>query len=400
MTVDGRRLHSTAGRLSLFSNLHDKLPGKGSSVAAANASRAADSANGTLLWSEAQKSSSKCGRSTMLGFMRSQLYAYSFIPGKDALLLAHWLQHYISGIGIPPAHFAFGMMASSQANARIWDEHRAVLEHAGIDVRRQITLLNSTYTDELRLANVNNYIAALPKDAWLIFADHDEFFRFSCTVRQAVQLHRGDVFCSPMLDMLALDGTIAPLQAAPDISVQYPIACRIRDALSNPYNPSLRFMTEKVALFKVWSVAADHNGTGRPSTQARHFRTPHRLHGEPACRHGFAWLAHYTLTAEAMKDVEAKAARHEVEAQAWIERATAARLLNASMTMDEALGATERSSFISCAMRGLVRNKLGSPCLDYKLIGDFMKAQQRNPSRDVFPLCDLRLPSRYAPSSR
>ena len=253
----GRQLRgstSSTKRLALFYNTLDKPRRDNLTQVGVENAIAAEAAAGTLTWSEAQKNGCFNHRSgkddQQLAFMRDYLYAFSFLPGNDAVLLRHWLNHYTVGTGVRPDHLAFATTAS-QARGDGWAEHVAVLRRAGV-AARQVEIVNDTYSDGLKLSVINAHIASLPLDAWLLVADHDELVRFSCELRHRLP----QIVCGHMTDMLALGGSIAPLRPTPDISVQFPLACSIRNALGNPYSVAQRFMTDKPTLFKAWISTA------------------------------------------------------------------------------------------------------------------------------------------------
>ena len=305
--------------------------------------------------------SQPAARNCTLRFLSPELHAYSFIPGDDALMLRHWLNHYVRGLRVPAAHFHFGRLECvGEERCRAWAACREELLAFGVDVSHQVSIAPSgeMYSDALRLRMVNAWLQTLPEVAWAIFADHDEFFSFSCHVESLIRQQHHSRFCASMTDRLAASGAIEPLRATPDISVQYPKACQLRQLLSKEGHGS--FYTSKVALFRVWSGG-----------HARSFRSAHNLAGTTAasCSPG-ASLAHYTLTTSSKRLVEAKA-RHE-------------------------LAATNRSSVGS----GIVCSLLVSGrCVDYHSLLNFMLKQERTPSREVAPLCMTVLvgstPSRY-----
>jgi len=124
------------------------------------------------------------------------------------------------------------------------------------------------------------------------------------------------VWCSRMKDRLAVDGTIAPLRAAPDISVQYPFECGLRQVLSSNVAKG-QFNTLKTSLFRVWPrhhahPSAQHARVGQP----RQLRNPHALVNASArtCTE-LGPYAHYTLTAEAMRSGRRKYLAHVADAQ-------------------------------------------------------------------------------------
>ena len=62
------------------------------------------------------------------------------------------------------------------------------------------------------------------------------------------------------------------------------------------------------------------------------------------CDTSHSWMVHYTFTTQAMEGVEAKYARHVVEADEWRARAAALRALNVSLTHEEALSLRRRGN--------------------------------------------------------
>ena len=169
----GRQLRgstSSTKRLALFYNTLDKPRRDNLTQVGVENAIAAEAAAGTLTWSEAQKNGCFNHRSgkddQQLAFMRDYLYAFSFLPGNDAVLLRHWLNHYTVGTGVRPDHLAFATTAS-QARGHGWGEHVAALRQAGV-AARQVKFVNDTYSDGLKLSVINAHIASLPLDAWLL----------------------------------------------------------------------------------------------------------------------------------------------------------------------------------------------------------------------------------------
>jgi FkbM family methyltransferase len=309
-------------------------------------------------------------RNCTLSFLQSRLWAFSFIPGDDATMLSHWLNHYVSGLGVPPTHVQFARLnrSSEDDNSRL--AHERVMRTYGVP-STQLTVAPSTqYSDALRLAAVNAWITRLPADAWVIFADSDELFSFPCTMATLVaQGHTR--FCAQMVDRLSASGAIEPLRAHPDISVQYPRECHLRHLLSEDSNRGT-FYTSKVALFKVRLNDA-------ASSAPRTFRSPHNLHGSTAvgCVGG-PILAHYTLTAVARVLAEHKAN--------WEREAN---------LKDHRSASTASSRKIACTL-----HDAHGGCRDYAAILAFIAAQEKHPNRSVAPLCMTSLVgstgSRYA----
>ena len=103
--------------------------------------------------------------------MRELLHVYTFLPGDDAMLLGHWLRHYVDGLRVRPTHIGFAVMAHHSHGAA-WNRHVHVLQRFGVRPERQVTHVNGSYSDELKVATINRFIATTPSDAWVLFAQH------------------------------------------------------------------------------------------------------------------------------------------------------------------------------------------------------------------------------------
>ena len=308
--LDSCRLRYFAGRLDadghLVSNTWTPTPKQGDKLRpgtpAAAAALPREDAGQQLL---SQPQSRGCNP---LHAIRDVLHVSSFLASSvdAALLLGHWLSHYIYGLGVVPSHLHLIVLRNSSSSSDATG-HAAVLSqlrrHA-IDPESQVRVLdNVVYTDKLKLDVVNDWLHALPLDAWALFADSDEFFSFPCglgeELRNATTItsssacqrpkHGGGhagvmpcadrIYCARMKDRLAIDGTIAPLKPSPDISVQYPWECGSRQTLSS--NPSKgQFNTLKTALFKAWPASSSSRGVMTGKGEPRQFRNPHSLVNE------------------------------------------------------------------------------------------------------------------------
>ena len=298
-----------------------------------------------------------------LRYLRESVYAYSFLSSGDPTLLSHWLRHYIGGLAIRPQHMAFAVHVSVSAAATALEETLALLERADISVGRQVQLLHGAYADSTRLALVNSFVSGLSGNAWVIFADSDEFFSFPCSMPQLTSKY--DSFSAKMMDRLSGDGSIAPLLASPDISVQFPIECAVRQQLSSDPIKG-QFFTSKIALFR--AERRRHGG-------ARHtFRTPHLLNNSGVLDSmPLGSFAHYTLTATAMDYTRSKMLAHQREA--------AQRLSS--------------NESIKCSLRHTLNGRVlrpGDACPDYEVILAFMESQQLAPGRRI-DICHLPAPS-------
>jgi len=134
----------------------------------------------------------------------------------------------------------------------------------------------------------NEFIKALPRDRWLVFANIDEFFYFPCDMQRRIA-ERKTTFCADMEDRVAQSRRAVELREAPPIDEQFPVRCRIRQSLrprgqrpttqhvkvpeSIPYPHGTESIgqrpttTEKITLFLA-------SPAGRPHRQ---YKSPHRL---------------------------------------------------------------------------------------------------------------------------
>ena len=328
---------------------------------------------GTLSWSQPRTSQST------LHFLRDQAHLLTYLPGNDLPLLRHFLVHYVDGLGLRPAHIhvAIGSAATQL------EEHAALLRSWGIT---HVDVQAGAYSDRRRIewfnartgkihdhalaragargeANVN-----VTTDSYVLVADHDEFVSFPRSVAEA--LFKYGRVCGQMADMLAFDGSIAPVAPWPHLSYQFPTACHLRQVWG--------FYGSKTVLFR----------------SRFRMRNPHNLINISRCAYIHAGVAHYTLTSTALNFTEAKAARHLDEAKAWRSRAAAERAANSSLTVDESYQRTKSSDeYIQCSHgksageSGPYIQPPGEPCPDYIRLADFMRAQQADPGRDVSCIC-------------
>ena len=175
-----------------------------------------------------------------------------------------------------------------------------------------------------------------------------------------------------MLDRLAADGTFPTLQPSPDISVQYPLQCALRQQwndLPHDWRRDFTFHTEKTSLFRVRT---------RRHGALRFLRNPHfvTVDGMPelsvtgATCPSIGMYAHYTLTSDAIDALRRKVAMR-------VQEALRAR-------RGEAGAASSNSSAPCNVVKKDTRHR---PCPDYEGQLTFVNVQMRNPSRELYPLC-------------
>lgn len=315
----------------------------------------------TLLWSQPQR------RNCSLRFLGSLVHGFSFVSVREPILLRHWLNHYVVGLGIPPRNLGFVVHVSTDTGAEesaLLDVTFRALSNHGISVDRQARIHRGRYTDAERLDAVNEFVSHLPNQSWMVFADSDEFFSYPCNL--ASKVHGYDAFSAVMRDRLSSNGSIAPLRDEPDISVQFPIECGLRQALSSDARKG-QFHTGKIVLFR---VEAHSLGV------RRFFRSPHNLNTPSSLAARLGDFAHYTLTAEAMLMTHGKVDEHRREATK--ERDALAVQNTVMLRNGSELGAAQ-PSHIQCSLR----REPGTPCQDYTRILAFMQAQDYEPWRPL-----------------
>ena len=91
------------------------------------------------------------------------------------------------------------------------------------------------YSDALKLSTVNAWLPTLPANAWAIFVDSDELVSFPCDFERELRLGK-DRFCAEMYDRLSGSGGIDPVREYPDISVQFPSECMLRQLLGEDWD--------------------------------------------------------------------------------------------------------------------------------------------------------------------
>ena len=210
------------------------------------------SARSSLDWSQPRR------RNCTLHFLRPHLHAFTYMA-PDALLVAHWLKHYIE-LGIPTRNLAIHMRSrEDRTDEAALNATLGELARSGVQITRQVNLTRGHFLSTQLISRslvdaVNAYLQTLPSHAWVILADSDEFFSMPCGLARLIR-GRHDAFLAKMVDRLAADGSIPPLAPSPDISVQYPIECLLRQALSTDQARKGGFFTSKVALFRAQGFA-------------------------------------------------------------------------------------------------------------------------------------------------
>ena len=109
--------------------------------------------------------------SCSLHFLRERLYLYSFLRADDAIMLSHFLVHYLDRLGVLASNTQF-YIHTAPVPASAYAACVELLGKAGIDAA-QFGQVQQPFTDLVKLGLLNVYIRTLPKDAWLLAPDVD-----------------------------------------------------------------------------------------------------------------------------------------------------------------------------------------------------------------------------------
>lgn len=270
-----------------------------------------------------------CKPAPVLSFMAQRLFLFSFILSDDAMMLAHFLRHYI-GLGVSPMHVGLAVRVREGSDPASLQATLSTLRAAAVP-RKHVRVIRHPPSDTLKLQLVNEHLLSLPSDAWAIYADVDELFDYPCDLRRHVNGNagktntavragrsyeparrsvahgsptRGATFTAfrtqacmtgTMCDQMAANGDMAVLQPWPDVAQQYPLACRVRQRVFQNH-----MVYYKTVLHRV------RPGRERGDLRPVLFRTTHALNSTAACAKG-GRVRHYTMTAATMAGNREKA---------------------------------------------------------------------------------------------
>ena len=217
-----------------------------------------------------------------LEFLAPQLYLYSFLLSDDAVMLHHWIRHYLR-LGVLPTNTAVTIRVREGASRKDLLETIAVLKKARVP-RESIRILNRPPSDDLKMRAINRHLASLPTDAWAIYADVDELFDYPCDMSR---IKRKKTVCltGGMCDQMAFNGNISELQYEPDVSHQFPLSCRVRQRYFSSHMKYFKTILHKVRT---------------PSNRTVEFRSTHAV-GEGVVCEQLGTVRHYTMTAAQMR---------------------------------------------------------------------------------------------------
>ena len=163
-----------------------------------------------------------------LGGLADHTYLWTQASAQSHALLRHWLGHYMEQ-GVRLATHASVHLEPSQSDREL----ELALEALAAHQVRNVTVLERGMNSSglaARLRNgVNTFLGLLPEDAWLIWADVDEFFTWPCNVAQMLKQTRLSAACGRMSDRLA-QGLIGMRKVthATSLFEQFPVCSTLR----------------------------------------------------------------------------------------------------------------------------------------------------------------------------
>lgn len=165
-----------------------------------------------------------------LAAQSSHVHLHTIVSTLAAPLLAPWLEHYARA-GVRLSTHAHIVVHSAQASAEgsALGKVQALLAGHGVRAAR---VIYGPFNAEVRMQQVNELLASLPADAWLINADADEHYGYPCDVSDWMARVReataaGGVvpvaLSGSMNDRFAPDLLLAPVAAGRSLAEQFPL---------------------------------------------------------------------------------------------------------------------------------------------------------------------------------
>ena len=216
-------------------------------------------------WASAQRNSTMNatrGSCATLHEIRGRVHLWSMWSIAQWRLLPHWLDHY-ARLGVVPAQTrilldthdgALGETSVEDALLRM----RRVLETAGVNV----TSVNSTALDgfnRVKMRSLNAFMAELPIDAYIVYADADELFSYPCGFLGRLGKSR-PALCSKMMDRLPA-GRVLPSvsgNAAEDIYALFPRCARMRKRAMGAFTVKITLLPVAVDGYRLRYATAHH----------------------------------------------------------------------------------------------------------------------------------------------
>jgi len=275
---------------------------------------------------------------------RTHLWSLQRISSNEELA-THWFRHYA----------ALGIRMSTHAHIVVHATCAKETAHAHAFLRGQnvshMTFV-AAFSSAIKTKMLNEFIShELPRDAWLVYADADEFFRFPT---DALKLARQSyALCSSMVDRLAAGFTVPRVRAYDarlPLALQFSLCARLRQRIA-PSGGWMKitllrarirglppaFINTHVAVINLTRRVLRIGGNGRQRcTYTGGF--PHYMHSEQ----GYAML------------------RSKLALYKQMRRAVSTRVYQAHLHLVEQVG-KGRERFTPAAIR-LIRN-ISVPCV-------------------------------------
>lgn len=169
-----------------------------------------------------------------------RVYLWSLVSAKSHMMLAHWLSHYAS-LGIRLASHASIVVEGTGDSV---ERSRSTLSRYGVSnvsfvsdlTSRDRTVVGDASHNRSVLGiaanlrhGVNAFLERLPPDAWLVWADVDEFFTWPCDANLSSSFGRSPLaFCGRMSDRISPERGMVGVTATPSISEQFPVCTSLR----------------------------------------------------------------------------------------------------------------------------------------------------------------------------
>jgi hypothetical protein len=198
-----------------------------------------------------------------LTHLSGRLYLWSLQTVNDTSLLRHFVHHY-AALGVRTSHMTFvfdGPPSGGALPHGWWHEHAGQVRRVLRDIAPGSSVRTTpggyqTHGDEHKRDAVNAHIQSLPADAWLIYADSDEFFRFPCSASPAPT-------CGTMVDRLPPNishrAQIPNVDQTQPLHRQFPRCATVRSSLQGAYARKFILLPARRVDGKAMELADSHN---------------------------------------------------------------------------------------------------------------------------------------------
>lgn len=144
---------------------------------------------------------------------------------RDLDLLPHFIEHY-KNLGVLNFEIILSSFDADSDNIK-----KAVTLLASHSITAREIWITTNWTTGKSDSKLNSIVQSLPEDSWIIRADSDEFHGFPCKVDNFVttlEQEQCNVVAGSMVDHVAKNWKLAPLQADISIFQQFPVETQVR----------------------------------------------------------------------------------------------------------------------------------------------------------------------------